>query len=59
MAIVSKKIKNFSNIETEIGNLEFLIPDLVVGELDRISKGSDKKKVQHLQHYKSLRTLKR
>ncbi len=45
MAISSTKIKNISSLETEIGDLEFLVPDLVAGELERISKENNKKKV--------------
>ncbi len=48
MAIASKKIKNISSLETEIGMLEFLVPDLVLKELERISKENNKKKVQPL-----------
>lgn len=47
MAIASKETKNISSLDTEIGNLEFLVPDVVSGELQRISKGTSKKKVQH------------
>lgn len=47
MVLGSKRIKNISALETEIGNLEFLVPDMVVGELERLSKGSSKKKVRH------------
>jgi len=50
MALVSKKIKNISSLETEIGNLEFLVPNMVTSELERISKRDDKKKVLHLVH---------
>ena len=50
MVLASKNIKNISRLDTEIGNLEFVVPDLVIEELTRISKTSDKKKVQHLMH---------
>lgn len=50
MVLGSKKIKNISSLDTEIGNLEFVVPDLVIDELARISKANDKKKVQHLMH---------
>ena len=50
MVLASKKIKNISSLETEIGNLEFVVPDLVIEELTKISKTSDKKKVLHLMH---------
>ncbi len=48
MTLASKKIKNILHLETEIGNLEFVVPDMVIGELTRISKGDNKKKVLHL-----------
>ena len=44
MLIASKKIKNISYLDEEIGTLEFIIPDLVVDELVRISKSNNKKK---------------
>jgi len=45
MHISSKKIKNISYLEEEIGTLEFVVPDLVVDELVRISISNNKKKV--------------
>lgn len=48
MNIASKKIKNISSLETEIGSLEFVVPNLVAGELERLSKNNSKKKVPHL-----------
>lgn len=50
MILGSKKIKNISNLDTEIGNLEFAVPDLVIDELTRISKANDKKKALHSMH---------
>ncbi|MDE1829702.1 MAG: twitching motility protein PilT [Thaumarchaeota archaeon] len=44
MAVASKKIKNITSVDTEIGDLEFVVPNLVMGELERISKGNSKKK---------------
>ncbi|MGI0026696.1 MAG: hypothetical protein ACREAD_02505 [Nitrosopumilaceae archaeon] len=46
MILASKNIKNISNIETEIGSIDFLVPDLVIEELGKISRTSnyDKKK---------------
>ena len=58
IALASKKIKNISSLGTEIGNLEFVVPNLVVGELERISKGNSKKKVPHLGPYRSHKILK-
>ena len=45
MLLASKKIKNISQLDTEIGTLEFIVPDLVIGELVKLSKGNNKKKV--------------
>ena len=43
MILASKRIKNISNVETEIGALEYVVPDMVVKELEKLS-GNDKKK---------------
>ena len=43
MILGSKRIKNISSVETEIGALEYVVPDMVVTELEKIS-GNDKKK---------------
>jgi uncharacterized protein len=45
MLLASKKIKNISHLETEIGEMEFIVPDMVVDELTNISKSDSKKKV--------------
>ena len=44
MLLASRRIKNISNIETEIGTIEYVIPNMVVKELERIAT-DDKKKV--------------
>lgn len=52
MLLASKNIKNISNIETEIGTIEFTVPDMVINELERISHGKAvKKKLPHLVLY--------
>lgn len=52
MLLASKNIKNISNLETEIGTIEFTIPDMVIKELERISHGKTvKKKLPHLMLY--------
>lgn len=43
MILGSKRIKNISSVETEIGTLEYVVPDMVKTELEKIS-GNDKKK---------------
>jgi rRNA-processing protein FCF1 len=47
MLLSSRRIKNINSLETEIGNLEFLVPDLVISELEKISSSNDKKKAMH------------
>ena len=44
MHITSKKIKNLSYLEEEIGTLEFVVQDLVVDELVLLSNSNNKKK---------------
>ena len=44
MLLGSRRIKNISSIETEIGIIEYVVPDMVVRELERITM-DDKKKV--------------
>lgn len=49
MILGSKRIKNISSVETEIGALEYVVPDMVVSELEKIS-GNDKKKALRRMH---------
>jgi len=44
MILASKNIKNISNLETELGTIEFVVPDMVVEELERISQSTNLKK---------------
>ncbi len=41
--LATKKIKNIDNIETEIGQLTFVIPDSVKNELEKLSMNEEKK----------------
>ena len=51
MIIASKNVKNISNLDTEIGTIEFAVPDMVINELGRLSKDRDlKKKLPLLMH---------
>jgi rRNA-processing protein FCF1 len=51
MILTSRRIKNISNVETEIGAIEYVVPDMVVKELERITM-DDKKKVLPKMLYK-------
>ena len=59
MALASRKIKNLSSLDTDIGSLEFVLPDMVSEELGRISKKGGKKKVRHLEPWNSQGILKK
>ena len=44
MILASKNIKNISNLDTEIGTIEFTVPDMVIKELGRLSQDKNLKK---------------
>jgi len=44
MILASKNIKNISNLDTELGTIEFVVPYIVIEELDKISKSTNLKK---------------
>jgi len=51
MIIASRNVKNISNLDTEIGAIEFIVPDMVTSELERLSKDTNlKKKLPLLMH---------
>lgn len=51
MILASKNVKNISNLDAEIGTIEFTVPDLVISELERLSKDANlKKKLPLLMH---------
>jgi rRNA-processing protein FCF1 len=44
MVLVSKPIKRVEKIESQLGRLEFLVPDIVEGELLRLAKNAGPKR---------------
>ena len=44
MVLATKNIKNISNLDTEIGTIEFTVPDMVIKELERLSQDINLKK---------------
>jgi rRNA-processing protein FCF1 len=51
MILASKIVKNISNLDTEIGTIEFTVPNMVVNELERLSTDKNlKKKLPLLMH---------
>ena len=41
--VATQRIKNITNLETEIGQVQFLVPDVVIKELEKLSKQDEKK----------------
>ena len=39
----TQKIKNLDSVNTEIGQIQFVVPSVVLSELERLSKTQDKK----------------
>jgi uncharacterized protein len=44
MVLVSKPIKQLPRIESEFGRLDFLVPDIVIGELERLEQKAGPKR---------------
>ena len=57
--LATKKIKNIDNIETEIGQINFVIPDTVMNELEKLCTNENKKLEAKttLNFIKNLRTI--
>ncbi|HSB50035.1 MAG TPA: hypothetical protein VD689_03970 [Nitrosopumilaceae archaeon] len=44
MILASEQIKNIASLETEIGNIEFVVPNMVIDELENLSQSTNNKK---------------
>ena len=40
--LANNRIKNISTIETEIGDIRFVVPDIVLAELEKLGKIKEK-----------------
>lgn len=58
--IATKRIKNISNLETEIGSIQFVVPDIVIRELEKLSKNDKKRQhiISTLEFIKNLKEIK-
>lgn len=54
----TKKIKNLSNIETEIGSINFVVPKIVIKELEHLLEDPNKKNISEktLESIKNFKT---
>ena len=57
--LATKKIKNIDNLETEIGQIQFIVPDVVRKELQRLCENKSKRQavLLTLDFIKKLKTL--
>ncbi len=56
--IATKRIKNILNLETEIGSIQFVVPYIVLQELEKLSK-NDKKKQSTIATLDFVKNLKK
>ena len=55
----TRKIKNLDSVNTEIGQLQFVVPSAVLSELEKLSKTQDKKQdaITTLEFAQNLKTI--
>ena len=56
--LTTHRITNISDLETEIGNLSFVVPEIVKKELEHLAEDPDKNTaaLQTLEHIKNFKT---
>ena len=56
--LATHRITNISDLETEIGNLSFIVPEIVKKELEHLAEDPDKNNAvtQTLEHIKNFKT---
>ena len=57
--LATRKIKNIDSVNTEIGQIQFVIPSVVLAELERLSKTEEKKQdaTTTLEFAQNLKTI--
>ena len=55
----TRKIKNLDSVNTEIGQIQFVVPSVVLNELEKLSKTQDKKQdaITTLELAQNLKTI--
>jgi len=55
----TRKIKNLDSVNTEIGQIQFIVPSVVLSELEKLSKTQDKKQdaTTTLEFAQNLKTI--
>ena len=57
--LATQKIKNIDSVNTEIGQIQFVVPSIVLGELEKLSKTEEKKQyaTTTLEFAQNLKTI--
>ena len=57
--LATQKIKNLDSVNTEIGQIQFVVPSVVLSELEKLSKTQDKKQdaITTLEFAQNLKTI--
>ena len=57
--LATHKIKNLDSVNTEIGQIQFVVPSVVLSELEKLSKTQDKKQdaITTLEFAQNLKTI--
>jgi len=57
--LATQKIKNIDSVNTEIGQIQFVVPSIVLGELEKLSKTEEKKQdaITTLKFAQNLKTI--
>lgn len=58
--LANHKIKNLTTLDTDIGEIQFLVPDIVLSELNNLAKKEEKTKeaTNTIQYIKKFQTIK-
>ena len=56
--LATNRITNFSDLEVDIGKIEFIVPKIVIDELNHLSKDDEKKQIalETLEFIKNFKT---
>lgn len=62
MHLASTKIKNLENLETDIGNIHFVVPEIVIQELNKLTNDPKKKQsayatLEKFKNYKKINLI--
>ncbi|MEM2160158.1 MAG: twitching motility protein PilT [Candidatus Nitrosotenuis sp.] len=58
--LANHRIKNLNTLDTDIGSIQFLVPDIVVSELDKLTKKEAKNKeaaatIEYIKKFKQIK----